>query len=335
MYITKEGDKLDAMEELLTHGGQLYPARHPGSPTVLVRGKNITTYWPKDSAMRGKVILLAGEFGLEPQHQTYGRLCRWYVNHLLQIPYQNTYWHPQYLKLAKSAHHWHYQHIQTGDLGYCFEVDISSAYATSLLRGKSFLYDPYKGYMNDGDALDNFRNSLQLLPKPFRLQLLGELATHKRTFFRRLPDGKGNHIADMVTITKVNYGAAFNATHGAILRLYNDMTRLHEIGGNWIKRMHTDSLLVQADIPAATLEKVISCLVKSGYEYKIKAEGRAHFFDQNCGFVGKRVYGSPRILANHMKSQDVRYWSGRLESDLDLNWKQYRLPLDIPVEATP
>lgn len=334
-YITLEGDYLSALAHLIREGGQLFSARHRGGSNSVCQGSKITTYWEKDSVMRKKVILLAQDFGLNPEHMTYGRIAKHYLTNIIALPYKNTYFGNEFRHLAKHGEHWHYTYLQSGDLGYCFELDVKSAYLTSLLQGKTMLYDKYKGYVDDGGALENLRNSQELLPKAFRLVLLGCMASHSKNFWMRMQKPDGAMVPEFKSISHIAYGAAFNAVHGAILRLYNLMKTAHNYGGEYIVRVHTDSLLIKSDIPQCRLEKIVNLFVSSGFQLVTKAEGRAYFFDLNCGFIGKHIIGSPQILANNMKSDNVRYWASKLDKDLELNWKQYRLPISVNTEYLP
>lgn len=328
-YITKEGNYLTALSHLLEEGGQLFPARHQGGSNSVVEGSRCTTYWEKGSKMHGKVILLAGELGLEPEHQTYGRMAKWFLREIINLQPKDTWHCKEFRNLAKDGFHWHYTYLKTGDLGYCFELDISSAYLTSLLSGKSLFYDKYRKFIDDGGALENLRNCKHLLTKDFRMVLLGVLASHSKNFYVRQQNPDDKWIPEFKSISHISYGAAFNAVHGAILRLYNIMQKAHDIGGEDIVRMHTDSLLIRADIDNLKLQRLISYFLKNGFELKTKAEGRAYFFDLNCGFVGTKPYGFRKPLISAMKEHNVKLYKAALEGDLEFQWKEYRLPTDV------
>lgn len=334
-HIVKEGDYLFALSHLMEHGGQLFAGRHPGASNCVVNGSRCTTYWEAHSKTRAKVILLSAEFGIDPTFQTHGRLAKYYLEEILCLPYRGTYFCNDFRKLALEGWHWHYLHNEQGEMGYCFELDVKSAYVSTLLTGKTLLYDKYKGFVNDGGALENLRNSVCLLPKDFRLILLGVLASHSKNFWVRGLAENNESIAMPRSISHISYGAAFNAVHGAILKLYRIMRRAHEIGGEWIARIHTDSLLVKADIPPATLNKLVQHFQRCELELVTKAEGRAYLFDLNSGFIGSKIIGSPRILASHMKASDVKYWASQLDDQLQLKWKEYRVPTDIDTDWSP
>lgn len=328
-HYSKEGDYLTALSHLLEQGGQLYPGRHKGSSNSVIQGNKCTTYWAKDSGMRTKVLLLAAEFGLEPEHQTYSRMAKWYIEKILDLKYKETYHCKEFKNLAKDGYHWHYTYFKQGDLGYCFELDVSRAYLTSLLSGKSLFYDKYRKWIDDGGALENLRNSEHLLTRDFRMVLVGTLASYSKNFQIRTQTPKGAWIPENKSINWVSYGAAFNAAHGAILRLYNIMRKAHNIGGEDIVRMHTDSLLIKASIDNVKLQKLISHFLKNGFQLKTKAEGRAYFFDLNCGFVGRKPYGFKKPLLSAMREKKVSFYEATLDGSLEFQWDQYRLPPQI------
>lgn len=334
-YITKEGDYLTALAYLLEQGGQLYPGRHKGSSNTVVQGNLCTTYWPKGSKTHAQVMLLAAEFGLNPEHQTYSRMVRWYLKEVLDLRYQDTYHCNAFKSLAKNGFHWHYTYFKKGDLGYCFELDISRAYLTSLLAGKTLFYDKYRKWIDDGGALENLKNSEHLLTRDFRMVLVGTLASHCKSFQIRKQTEDGKWIPENKVNNWVTYGAAFNAAHGAILRLFNIMQKAHQIGGEDIVRMHTDSLLIKASIDNLKLQRLLSHFLRNGFSLKTKAEGRAYFFDLNCGFVGMKPYGFKKPLITAMREENITFYEQTLDGGLEFQWQDYRLPVDVDKTWTP
>lgn len=324
MYITLEGDQNDGFLQLKKEGGQLFPAKYETGSTTHVRGSRVTTYWGKNSPIRRNVMALAREWNLEPEHQTYGRLAKWYIKNILDLKYKNTYWHNQFRAMAKDGFHWHYLHWVPGDHGYCFEWDIKAAYLTSILQGKSLFYDGYKGYVEDFGALETLRGSLDLLPKEFRLILIGILASHQYRYWINDKKQDSEGVPARVEKNWIEYNACFNAVHGGIYRLWLLMRKLHEIGGDYIVRCHTDSLLIKEDIPPDRLQKIADLICSKGHQITIKAEGRAVLFDLDCGFIGNKPLGGIKLLADRMREQNITLYDQKLKVEVELQWQKYK-----------
>lgn len=334
-YITLEGDQNDGFLQLKNEGGQFYPAKYETGSNTHVRGKQITTYWKKNSPIRRAVTALAKEWNLDPEHQTYGRLAKWYIREILQLKYKETHWHPQFRGVAQDGFHWHYLHWMPGDHGYCFEWDIKAAYLTSILQGKSLFYDGYKGYLDDGGALEALRGSLDLLPKQFRLILIGILAAHQYRYWIKSSKDCSDEVPVRIEKNWIEYNAAFNAVHGGIYRLWLLMRKLHQIGGDYIVRCHTDSILIKEDIPPDRLERIAELICSKGHEITIKGEGRTVLFDLDCGFIGNKPLGGMQLLIDRMREEKVTLYDQRLKAEVELQWQKYKKGVKLDLDYQP
>lgn len=305
-YYDLVGGYVQAYQNVLDNGGQLYPGRGKQSASVVVQGKNCYTYWPEGSKRRREVQELSAFFNLDSHGKTGGRLARWLIDTGLGIPYKGTYWSAQYRQMAKSGHHWHYSYVEPNKHFVGLEMDIKSAYTSSLLAGKSLLYHPSKGYLPDNNALENLSVLLPDLPKWFRLQLLGCLSTWQITFLARSKDPKKSLELELKSYKQIPYGAAFNATHRAIYRNYKIMERIHKIGGEYIKRMHTDSFMLDVKCPRKVAEELKSYILDKGLRLDVKRTGLSYFFDLNTGFCGKQFIGAAIDVMDSMKQANVK-----------------------------
>jgi len=305
-YITVWGDYLAAYHFCLENGGQLFSGNGKDSANVVLIGKKCYTFWQKNSQRLIEVRQLAEHFGLNPEGQTGGRIARWLIDDLLQLPYQQTYWSKSYRNLAKKGAHWHYTTCDCKQYFWGVEIDIKSAYFSSLLKCKSLLYSPSIGYMADNNALENLKILYKDFPKWFRLQLLGCISSWR--VFYQTRDKKSLENRELVVKTRqhIKYGAAFNVAHRAILRNYKIMQKIHEIGGKHIRRMHTDSFLLDIDIPDSIEFAIFDYLAEKGLQYSIKGYGYCYFWDLNTGFIGNKIVGAKSGVIDLMKQNNIK-----------------------------
>lgn len=305
-YFTLSGDYLQAYCYCLNHGGQLFPGNGQDSANVVVIGQNCFTFWKEGSKRKQEVEKLSIHFGLDPQGQTGGRIARWLIENLLALPYQKTYWSRTYRNLAKQGNHWHYMHCDVKKDFWGLEVDIKSAYFSSLFTFQSLLYSPNIGYLNDNNSLENLKILFPSFPKWFRLQLLGCLSSWRISFLcrdKRLPDNE-----ELVLKTRhfIKYNAAFNTAHRAILRNYKIMKKIHEIGGEYIRRIHTDSFLLDSTTPGDIEKKLFDYLEEKKLTYSLKGWGRCFFWDLNTGFIGNKFVGASIDVTSRMRADGVK-----------------------------
>lgn len=305
-YYDMVGDYLTAYAFCLSNGGQLYPGNGKDSASVVVIGQKCYTFWKKDSKRRLEVYQLADFFSLPHEGQTGGRICRWLINDLLDIPYKDTFWSKTYKELAKDGKHWHYLYSLNKQPYWGVEIDIKSAYFASLLNGRSLLFSSKLGYLEDNNALENLRKLIPSLPKWFRLQLLGLIASWRCYFYTKDKQNPTSNELIMKRRFHIGYGAAFNAVHRAILRNYKIMQKIHEIGGEYIKRIHTDGFIMDAHIPENTENTIFQYIADKGLEYSVKGAGRCFFWDVNTGFVGNKFVGAPIDLAELMRKDNIK-----------------------------
>ena len=305
-YITKWGDYLSAYHFCLEHGGQLFCGNGKDSANVVLIGKKCFTFWRKDSKRLIEVQQLATYFGINPEGQTGGRIARWVIDELLQLPYKETFWSKNYRNLAKNGSHWHYSKCDCKQYFWGVEIDIKSAYFSSLLTFKSLLYQPSIGYISDNNAIDNLKSLYPFLPKWFRLQLLGCIASWRVYYLCR--DKKNPTRQELLIKTRffIKYNAAFNAVHRAILRNYKIMQRINEIGGKHIRRMHTDSFLLDVDIPDVVEKAIFDYLLEKQLTYSVKGYGYCFFWDLNTGFIGNKLVGAKPDIVQNMRSDNVK-----------------------------
>ena len=305
-YTEKTGGFLEAMSDVVTSGGQLYCGNGKDSANVVVRGKKCFTYWQENSKRHGEVIDLCNFLNIPSEAMTGGRVARYLINEVLKLPYKETYWQKKYRQLAIQGNHWHYYHVIPNETFYGVEFDLKSAYISSLLTMPTLLYEDGRGYIQDNEAMEFLRELTPYLPKWFRLQLLGCVASWKFSFLCRDKNNPENPELIRKEIRKIGYNAAFNCVHRAILRNYKIMQKVHQIGGKHIKRMHTDSFFLSCECPSSTEENIFEYLSEKGVSVDIKALGRAHFFDLNSGFVGRKFIGAKPEITELMKTNKLK-----------------------------
>lgn len=291
-YYEAQATYCEALAEFLIKGGLFFPAKTPDAPSTIVRGHSIYTYWPPESALRQKVKALALTLGCEHPSPTVGRLCRWLVSDFLELPHKGTAWAKSYQSLAHKGSHWHYLYVDTRDSYFGVEVDLKSAYFASYLKGSSLLYSPRHGYLPDGLAKDKLVAFLELIPKWFRLSLLGVLAGHQLKFCAKADVPGDTPVLLYRSIPRISYGAAFNAAHRAILRNYKILQKIHYLGGEWIRRIHTDSFFLDAYCPDSVERRIFDYLLEKNSEYTVKGVGNAYFWDVNTGIIGRKYVGA-------------------------------------------
>lgn len=305
-YLDLDGNYAVAYEDVLTNGGQLFPGNGKDSANVVVRGKQCFTYWEKNSKRKGELKELCEYFNISPIGQTGGRVARWLIDSVLNLPYENTFWQKKYRQLATNGNHWHYTFIEPGHRYFGIEVDLKSAYFTSLIAGKSLLFQDGRGYIDDNNSLEALVELVPSLPKWFRLQLLGVMSSWRFYFLSRDKVDKGSKELKLKRQCKITYNAAFNATHRAILRNYKIMQKVHQIGGEHIKRMHTDSFFLDTSCPESIENEIWAYLEQKKVKVDIKAAGLAWFYDLNTGFVGNKFVGSKIDVVEKMREFEIK-----------------------------
>lgn len=305
-YIDLVGTLPEAIERVRTEGGRLYSGKYRDSCHTVVVGNNCYTYWNKNSKKRQELAQLCSLFNIPSQGQTGGRVARWFLKELIDLPYKGTYWDRNYRTLAKAGSHWHYCFINPNKHFYGVEFDLKSAYFSSLFAGKSLLYQNSIGSMNDNGSLERLKELTPLLPKWFRLQLLGILSSWKIDYWVRPANMKPEQELSFKTSYKIEYCAAFNAAHRAILRNYKIMQKVHQIGGKYIERMHTDSFLLNIECPESIEKSIHNYLEEKGVITDVKAAGFSYFFDLNTGYIGKSIIGCKLDVFDKMRQQRIK-----------------------------
>ena len=305
-YITLEGDYLQAYHFCLENGGQLFCGNGKDSANVVLVGKQCYTFWKNGSKRLEEVKQLAAYFGLPLEGQTGGRIARWVLEELLQLPYKQTFWSKSYRALAKKGSHWHYLYCQERQYFNAVEIDIKGAYLSSLFTFPSLLYHPYLGYLQDNNALANLKILYPDMPKWFRLQILGCLSSWRVFYLTR--DKSRLESKELITKQRhfIKYGAAFNCAHRAILRNYKVMKKLHEIASKYVRRIHTDSLLLDSAIPKEEKQLIFAYLRERKLDFSIKGYGRCYFWDVNTGFIGNKFVGASIEVTTLMRQDKLK-----------------------------
>lgn len=305
-HIIDAGDLSSAQLLLTQKGGQLYPARDSHGPFVITRGSIITTLWPPNSPRRGKVIEMARTLEYDPHIATTGRLVRHLLDDIVRLEYKPTYFEPKWRGLAEKGNHWHYLHCVPGSYEYCIEIDLVSAYWTALMTQPSILLSKDANFLDDGGALSSLNSMVGLLPKAFRLALVGSIASWRQTYFVRDKNDPTNSMISTKTRHEIKYGAAFNAVHRAILKVWKVMEICHKIVGKDCVRIHTDGITVNAMNGMAWERQLEDFILSQGFDYTVKAQGNTWINDVNSAIVGRKVIGVPSIVAREAKERGIK-----------------------------
>lgn len=321
-----------AIDFFVANGGQFFPCRSPESSSTVLLGRQCFTFWEESSKIRTKTRNAAIELGFDPENQTPGRLARKVLEEIVGLEYKETFWSKRYRDMARKGCYWHYTHCTEGYYPYLLEFDLRQAYFTSLFHGSSLLYSPVQGWLDDNGALLRLKEATPKIPKSIRLTILGVLASHKRQFYTlgRTEDDAGEMV--LKTVNQIKYGSAFNAAHKAVFRTYKAMEKLHSIGGEWIKRIHTDSFAIPADTPVDIEARIFDFLRDNGYRVSLKASGSSHFLGLNEGIIGRKVVGARDMVLTELREKkvkipqmsmtidEVRRWQERMEQEqIDLD----------------
>ena len=331
-YEVIEGDYLDAIAKFRSSGGRFYPQLNPDSPSTIVSGNRCIVVWNPLSKMLPRCKQLCREFGFEWEGQPPGRIARRILKEVVALDVGETGYAGKYRSMARSGHHWHYTHVETGYHPYLVEFDLKSAYFTSLFQGASLLYHDHRGFLDDGGALANLKAIEPIIPKFLRLVMLGILASHKHQFYTIAEDSEDSFSLKLCTANEIKFGAAFNAAHKAVYRTYALMKKIHSIGGEYIKRMHTDSFALSPDIPHSTENEIFSMLHRNNYPTQVKAQGTSHFINLNEGIIGNKLVGAKEIVLNQFREQKIKIPKYELDQDQFERWTNRRLEEESTVD---
>lgn len=334
-YYTEHTGYAGAMDCLQTIGGQLFPAKRKDGTSTVVRGKECYTFWSPDSKSYGQCGLLADNISFPHEHFTPGRIASFLLEKVVGIDPSYGTPDPVFIKLAKDGFHWHYTHVETGYHYYLLEFDLCAAYATSLGQFDSPYFSMNQQTTPNPSVMESLRVALAIVPKWMRLVMLGQMATHKMTFVTMPNRANGDYKLKWQTINKIKYGYAFNQVHRSILRVYRLLEAVHKIGGDSIKRIHTDSFTLSADCDTTIEAEIFKLLDDKGFSYSCKAQGSSHFFGLNSGIIGRKFVGVPfeireQIRALPEKPKRVYITPEQLE-----RWGVRGVVGDKPSEALP
>lgn len=325
-YETKTGDYLDALDYFMNKGGQFFPSSLKGGANTILCGRNCVTFWEEDSNLRAKVRDACREYGFPPENMTAGRLAKAFLRDIAGLDVSQTSYGDRAFKMAKRGSHWHYQHVETGYHRFLIEFDLKSAYFTSLFHGKSLLWDESKGWLDDGGALEVLRLLSPRIPKWLRLVILGVIASHKQQFYTIEQREDGERFLQLKTMSKVSYGAAFNAAHKAVNRTYQCMKKIHEIGGEDIKRIHTDSFALSVSCSGEVERNILEFLEKNEYAYTVKGYGSSHFLNLNEGIIGGKLIGVKTSVFDQLRAENIKIPKAGLTQEEHFRWEVYLEP---------
>jgi len=299
-FFAHSGSYYDAMEFHRNNGGMLYEPKTIEHHTTIRVGSHTHTFYPPNSYPVAQARQLAKQFGLPDElviHMTASRLSRWYIDNILRLPYQNTFWARDYQDLAKQGYHWHYLYAEPGRHGHCFEIDLKSAYATAWVNRPSLLFDHrYQRFLKDGGAVNRLKEDLPYLPKWFRLALLGVISGHCMRFKVHKKGASGYYPEEKIQ-NRISYGAAFNAAHIAVWKVYNVMQELHKIFGSHVKRAHTDGMIISIDATGdETADIAHEFIREKGFEYSLKASGQTWVKNVGEGICGGKCFGQKQSV---------------------------------------
>lgn len=302
----REGCLESALLLLSEQGGQVFPGRDGTDGITYLCGSKQIIFWKPKSKKRAELYRLAKTLDYpDPELATGGALVRHCLD-IAGVQWKGTYFHPCWQKQAYDGWHWHYEHWIEGRHGFCMEIDLRSAYWTAFANAPSCLLHGLDSWSVDNGALANLDAIMQMCPKWFRLQFLGTIASWKMQFY--VKDKKSENPREFVLKTRkqITYGGLFNAAHKAILTVYGDMRRGHQIIGKDCVRCHTDSFLVKIE-PGMEWEDRFNQFIKGrGYELTIKKMGDAWLRDLNCGWIGNYPLGSKRIALDYAKEEGLK-----------------------------
>lgn len=321
-YVVTEGDYSDALADLMEKGGQFFPAKTPEGSSTILRGNTCIVYWPKNSPLRSKVREACEIFGYDAETMTASRLCKSVLKDFVCLDSENTFWGNKARSMAKSGSHWHYQHVIPGYHHYLIEFDVKSAYFSSLFSGKSLLFDEKKGWLEDYGALNNLKSLSKIMPKWMRLIMLGVIASHKMQYYviDKSCDSGGRLL--LRERENIVYGAAFNAAHKAIKRTYELMKRIHSVGGDYVKRIHTDSFAITPDLPVEIESEIFGLLERNGYQYSMKGCGTSHFIDLNTGIIGRKLIGNKNDVFSEFRDKEIKIEKYELTPEELARWSE-------------
>lgn len=305
-HIVGRGTFETAQLALSKKGGQLFPARDDDGPFIHVVGSTVYTYWPENSKRRGYVMELAKKLGFDPNIATTSRLIRFLLDDVMTVPYKDTYFDVKWRGLALKGDHWHYLHCIPGKYEYCIEVDLKSAYWAAFTSQPTMLLGQHKTWIDDGGALASFDTLMQDLPKAFRLAFLGSLASWRHSYWTKDKKDPSGDTLILKQQTQIKYGAAFNATHRAILKVWKMMEAIHKITGNDCVRIHTDGVILNCMNGMPWESQLEDFILGQGFDYSIKASGDTWLMDVNSGIIGRKIMGAHCMVADAARSQGVK-----------------------------
>jgi len=255
-----------------------------------------------------------------------GTLAKRLMRDIVGLETKDTCWGKKALRMAKDGGHWHYLYVETGYHPFLIEFDLKSAYFSSLFSFPSLLYDEHKGFINDSGSMDVLKQITPYMPKWLRLVILGILASHKQQFYTLDKDSEGEPCLKLNTLNKISYGAAFNCAHKAISKTYQCMQKVHSIGGNSIKRIHTDSFALEVDCDGIVETSIMEFLDKHGYLTSVKGYGSSHFLNLNEGLIGKKLIGVRDSVFEQLRSASVKIPKVELTEEQKARWNDYLYP---------
>lgn len=318
-HIVIKGEFQAGVRLLHEKGGQLMPVRTEDHPAIHVCGQRVTTIWPPQSRLRGQVMEMAKIVGFDPDVATTGRIVRHIVEDILKIPYKNIEPDPKFAALARKGNHWHYLHANPGLYSYAVELDVKSAYWSSLMTGKSSLLSPGRLWEDDGGLLEELDSIIGLFPKSVRLAALGGWASWRNSFW--VPDRNSSEDWKIIMKSRENikYGGLFNSSHRAILRTWKFMEAIHKLLGDRVLRIHTDGVVIDCSDGMDWEDSVEELFRLWRYDYSVKGFGHCWIHDVNSGVLGTKIVGGKRFIIEEAKKAGIKLYPRR-QPPIDHRW---------------
>lgn len=296
-------------------------------PATYVGDGETHTFWRSDSPILAETIAVANELGFDPSHMTLGRLAnRFLIEKVGLIPHKYRYtrsgerqerndqancgfFSPRYRQIATAQPTWHWHFLLPQPQGeplmsepeWLVELDAKGAYFSSLLNGsESLLLEEDRTHKlrwrDDGGMLHRLKDNEEFFAshKRFRLVLLGILAKHQIQWQKFQA---GEVVA--MSVPDISWGAAFNSTHAAIVRLWKQMAfTADRIANGWMVRANTDGFFLKASTPPEVLESLYRFwTIERGYELRLKRWGFGYAWDCNTGVLIRPNPESPSGLS--------------------------------------
>jgi hypothetical protein len=104
------------------------------------------------------------------------------------------------------------------------------------------------------------------------------------------------------------------------------MKRIHEIGGEQIKRIHTDSFAISCDCEGVVETNIMEFLGKHNYKTTVKGYGSSHFLNLNEGLIGGKLIGMKESVFEQLRANSVKIPKIEMTKEQKARWENYIFP---------